>query len=48
MAIVRATNGLVTLQELRPDDWQNFWPDQPQARASITQAATETVAHQSV
>lgn len=27
VAIRRATNGLVTLQELRPDDWQAIWPE---------------------
>lgn len=27
VAIVRATGGLVTLQELRPDDWQKIWPN---------------------
>lgn len=23
----KATNGLVTRQELRPDDWQDIWPE---------------------
>jgi DNA-binding transcriptional regulator YdaS (Cro superfamily) len=26
-AIVRLTGGAVTLQELRPDDWANYWPE---------------------
>ena len=26
-AIERATNGLVTRKELRPDDWQRIWPE---------------------
>lgn len=25
--IERATDGQVTRQELRPDDWQNIWPE---------------------
>ena len=44
MSIVRVTNGAVTLQELRPDDWANYWPEPAQAQANITQPATETVA----
>lgn len=26
-AIERATNGQVTRQELRPEDWQDIWPE---------------------
>lgn len=26
-AIERATNGLVTRKDLRPDDWQDIWPE---------------------
>lgn len=26
-AIERATNGAVTRKDLRPDDWQEIWPD---------------------
>ena len=26
-AIEKATNGAVTRQELRPDDWQAIWPE---------------------
>lgn len=26
-AIVAATNGQVTLKELKPKDWQKFWPE---------------------
>jgi len=27
VAIERATNGIVTRKDLRPDDWQNIWPE---------------------
>lgn len=27
VAIEKATKGAVTRQQLRPDDWQNFWPE---------------------
>ena len=27
VSIVRASNGTVTLQDLRPDDWQDIWPE---------------------
>lgn len=27
VAIERATNGLVTRKDLRPDDWQDIWPE---------------------
>jgi DNA-binding transcriptional regulator YdaS (Cro superfamily) len=27
VAIERATNGAVTRQDLRPDDWQDIWPE---------------------
>lgn len=27
VAIVKATNGEVSLQELRPNDWMNIWPE---------------------
>jgi len=26
-AIERATNGVVTRKDLRPDDWQEIWPE---------------------
>jgi DNA-binding transcriptional regulator YdaS (Cro superfamily) len=34
MAIERATNGLVTRRDLRPDDWQQIWPDLAEPAAS--------------
>lgn len=46
--IERATEGVVSRKELRPDDWQNFWPELAQAPATIAQAATENVAVQGV
>ena len=27
VAIERATNGAVTRRDLRPDDWQDIWPE---------------------
>ena len=27
VSISKATNGAVTLQDLRPDDWQKIWPE---------------------
>ena len=27
IAIEHATNGVVTRRDLRPDDWQNIWPE---------------------
>lgn len=44
--IERATHGEVTRKELRPDDWQNIWPELAQVPVSIAQAATENVAPQ--
>jgi DNA-binding transcriptional regulator YdaS (Cro superfamily) len=41
VAIVRATNGAVTLQELRPDDWQDYWPQDTQV---APQAANDPAA----
>lgn len=43
-AIERATEGAVTRQDLRPDDWQDIWPELAQSPTTISQAATETVA----
>ncbi|MDO9235982.1 MAG: Cro/CI family transcriptional regulator [Aquabacterium sp.] len=44
VAIERATNGEVTRQDLRPDDWQDIWPELAQAPATIAPVATESVA----
>lgn len=44
-AIERATDGAVTRKDLRPDDWQNHWPELAQAPANTAQAATKNVAH---
>lgn len=43
-AIEQATKGAVTRKDLRPDDWQKYWPELDQAIATIAQAATESVA----
>jgi len=43
-AIVRVTNGAVTLQDLRPDDWDMFWPELATPPANQAQPAIETVA----
>lgn len=40
--IERATNGAVTRQDLRPEDWQDIWPElatQPTPAESATQGA---------
>lgn len=29
VGINKATNGAITLQELRPNDWQQIWPELP-------------------
>ena len=42
--IERATNGEVTRRELRPDDWQDIWPELTQSHANTAQTATENVA----
>jgi len=34
-AIVRVTNGAVTLQELRPADWQDYWPELANAERKV-------------
>ena len=41
--IERVTNGAVTRQDLRPDDWQDIWPELAEAHATPAQAATETI-----
>lgn len=50
-SIERATDGAVTRQDLRPDDWQDIWPELAESKpnnavalALQAQAATETVA----
>jgi DNA-binding transcriptional regulator YdaS (Cro superfamily) len=47
-AIVRLTDGAVTLQELRPDDWADYWPNlegnQPADPVNIGQCATLWIA----
>jgi DNA-binding transcriptional regulator YdaS (Cro superfamily) len=53
LSIERATNGEVTRQDLRPDDYWLIWPDLPApkqaiAPATTTPEATETVADDAV
>lgn len=43
-AIERATGGAVTRQDLRPNDWQEIWPELAQAQAAPALAATEFIA----
>jgi DNA-binding transcriptional regulator YdaS (Cro superfamily) len=43
-AIERATGGAVTRKDLRPDDWQDHWPELSPALANTAQPATESVA----
>lgn len=40
VAIERATKGLVTRQELRPDDWRAIWPELRKRKAKA-EAATQ-------
>ena len=47
-AIEAFTGGEVTCQEMRPNDWQKYWPELPPPPATPAQAATETVANQGV
>ena len=46
MPIERATGGKVTRRDLRPDDWQEIWPELAEVHASRPSIATETVAKQ--
>jgi len=32
--IEKATNGLVTRRDLRPDDWQKIWPELTEQKAA--------------
>lgn len=43
-AIEQLSGGLVTCQEMRPNDWQKYWPELASTPAIRAQAATETVA----
>lgn len=43
-AIEAFSAGAVTCKDLRPNDWQKFWPELAQAPANKSQAATECVA----
>lgn len=43
-AIEKLTGGLVTCQEMRPNDWQKYWPESAPALANTAQPATEIVA----
>lgn len=42
--IEQLTDGQVTRRVLRPDDWQEIWPELAQALVETTQPAIETVA----
>ena len=46
VSIVNVSNGAVSLQELRPNDWQMIWPELATAHESTEQAATQHVAIQ--
>lgn len=43
-AIVRLTNGAVSLQELRPDDWSDYWPNLAAAPVNAGECAICSVA----
>ena len=42
VAIERATNGAVTRQDLRPDDWPEIWPDLADFPASAAPVAIKS------
>lgn len=42
-AIERATEGAVTRQDLRPDDWRDIWPELAEAKAEQAQDAISAV-----
>jgi DNA-binding transcriptional regulator YdaS (Cro superfamily) len=42
--IERATDGAVTRRDLRPDDWQDIWPELAEAQSGQAQAAMQNVA----
>lgn len=45
MALIeQACGGAVTRKEMRPDDWQEIWPELATACTNTTQTATENVA----
>lgn len=44
IAIEQATHGAVSRRDLRPDDWQSYWPELATAPATHAPAATEIVA----
>lgn len=46
VGIERATQGAVTRRDLRPDDWQDIWPELAQPHESSPPPATQTVATQ--
>lgn len=43
-AIETATAGAVTRRDLRPNDWQDIWPELAQPSAALSFAATDAVA----
>ena len=44
--IAQSSGQKVTRQELRPEDWQDIWPELAVAPANAVHVATETVAEQ--
>jgi len=47
LAIERATSGAVTRRDLRPDDWQDIWPElaEPQTQPEQGAALAQESAH---
>ena len=43
-AIVRLTSGAVSLQELRPDDWADYWPNLAASPVNAGECAIFSVA----
>ena len=46
LAIELETGGVVTRKDLRPDDWQEYWPELAPDLANTAKPATETIAQE--
>jgi DNA-binding transcriptional regulator YdaS (Cro superfamily) len=44
-AIFSLSGGVVTVQEMRPKDWQKYWPELDQAPVNTAQTAMQSVAN---
>lgn len=48
LPIELATGGDVTRKDLRPADWQEYWPELAQAPVNAGRVATDSIANQAV